>query len=104
MTPIALVSSYAAGRRGEHWALTVDEQRAMSDALAGVVTELIPFLPVVEDSPLAAALTQLTVTSLTVIGGRVYMDYLIAQAARLAAEQAAAEPQPANVSQFGLVV
>mgnify|MGYP007133182577 CR=1 FL=1 len=57
--PYGLLSGYAASRAGEHWAMTADELQALSAASVGVLNELIPMLPVLDDSPLAAALTYL---------------------------------------------
>lgn len=99
--PYGLLSGYAASRAGEHWAMTPDELQALSAASVGVLNELIPMLPVLDDSPLAAALTQLAIVASTVMGPRVYLTYLQGQAARAAQEVDATQANHAQQHGIG---
>lgn len=88
--PLSLGSGFMATRRGAHWALSAEENAALSAATAEVVNEIIPMLPAMEDNPLAAAITRLVLALGTVVGTRMAMDYMIAQ---MAAQQQ--QPQAA---------
>lgn len=85
--PFSLGSGFLATRRGAHWALSAEENAALSAATAEVVNEIIPLIPAMDDNPLAAALTRLALALGTVVSTRMAMDYMIAQ---MAAQQQAA--------------
>lgn len=85
--PFSLGSGFLATRRGAHWALSAEENAALSAATAEVVNEIIPLIPAMDDNPLAAAITRLALALGTVVGTRMAMDYMIVQ---MAAQQQAA--------------
>lgn len=88
--PYTLVSGFVAQRRGEHWALSAEENAALSQATAEVVNEIIPLIPAMDDNPLAAAITRLVMALGAVVGTRVMMDRMIAAMAEAQRTAAAA--------------
>jgi hypothetical protein len=100
-TPYQLVSVIASARGGPLWALEPAEVTALSECTAEVVNELLPFLPLMEDNPLAAAIAQLGVAIGTVVGTRVAVQLVTAQAASASAPQQAEAAQPAGSGLFG---